>query len=122
MLVGVLGAIVRPTDDPHILQLDCLASDFYRDRAYPTSLCYNPFDEPRRVKLTIGTGVSDVYDAVRDEFVCRNATDTAMIEIPADSAMVLVIATTGDARLATAHARGSTASLCPIAAPEPEIL
>ena len=86
---------MRPTDDPHILQLDCLASDFYRDRAYPTLLCYNPYDEPHRVKISIGTGVSDLYDAVRDEFVCRNATDTAMIEIPADSAVVLVIAPTG---------------------------
>ncbi len=94
-IVGVLGAIVRTTDDPHILQLDCLASDFYRDRAYPTSLCYNPHDEPRRVKLAIGTGPSDLYDAVRDEFACRNAKDTAVIQIPADSAVVLVIAPTG---------------------------
>ncbi len=86
---------MKPTDDPHILQLDCLASDFYRDRAYPTSLCYNPHDEPRRVKLAIGTSPSDLYDAVRDEFACRNAKDTAVIQIPADSAVVLVIAPTG---------------------------
>ena len=94
-IVGVLGAIVRPTDDPHILQLDCLASDFYRDRAYPTFLCYNPYDGPRRVKLAAGTGASDLYDAVRDEFVCRNAKATAVIQVPADSAVVLVIAPAG---------------------------
>ncbi len=47
------------------------------------------------MKFAIGTGASDLYDALKDEFVCRNATDTAMIEIPAGSAVVLVIAPTG---------------------------
>jgi hypothetical protein len=34
--VGMLGALIRPTNEPYILQLDCLATDFFRDRAYPT--------------------------------------------------------------------------------------
>jgi hypothetical protein len=41
--VGMLGALVRPASDPRILQLDCLATDFFRDKAYPTFLYYNPY-------------------------------------------------------------------------------
>jgi len=35
-----------------ILQLDCLATDFFHDRAYPTYLYYNPYALRRRFRST----------------------------------------------------------------------
>ena len=43
--VGLLAGIIGRTNDEKILQLDCLATDFYRPPAYPTYLVYNPYDE-----------------------------------------------------------------------------
>src|SRR5690606_35394315 len=39
--VGIFGSIIRPTDVDGILQLDLLATDFFRDEAYPSYLCYD---------------------------------------------------------------------------------
>jgi hypothetical protein len=93
--VGMLGSIVRPTDKPCILQLDCLATDFFRGEAYPTFLCYNPYPEPRAFSLAVGSTTSDLYDAVTHRFVARNASDRANVTLAADSASVLVVAPAG---------------------------
>ena len=93
--VGMLGALVRPTSDPRILQLDCLATDFFHEDAYPTFLCYDPFLEERRFDIVIGPAFSDVYDAVRHEFVARHTTGRASVTLPPDSAAVFVIVPTG---------------------------
>jgi len=73
--VGMLGAIVRPTSDSRILQLDCLATDFFRGKAWPTLLCYNPYSEPRNFEFAVGTAASDIYDAIGGEFVARGVRD-----------------------------------------------
>ena len=70
--VGLLGAIIRPTNVPRILQLDCLATDFFHDRVWPTFLCYNPYSEARAFELAVGTERSDLYDAVTRKFLKRN--------------------------------------------------
>ena len=90
--VGLLGAIVRPTSVPRILQLDCLATDFFHDRAWPTFLCYNPYPERRTFEFTTGASASDLYDAVSRTFVKRDVRHTATLTIPADSASVIVVA------------------------------
>src|SRR5690606_3871789 len=38
--VGIYGSIIRKTNIEQILQLDCLATDFYRKEAYPTYLYF----------------------------------------------------------------------------------
>ena len=89
--VGLLGAIVRPTTVPRILQLDCLASDFFHDRAYPTFLCYNPYPEKRSFAVTIGATRADLYDAVTHQWLERGAVGAATVTLPADTAAVLVV-------------------------------
>ncbi len=92
---GILGAIVRPTGDPRILQLDCLATDFYRERAWPTFLCYNPYSEERRFAFDAGPAPSDLYDAVAGGFVARGVRGLTPLTLPPDSAAVIVVAPAG---------------------------
>jgi hypothetical protein len=93
--VGLLGAIVRPTSVPRILQLDCLATDFFRDRAWPTFLCYNPYPESRTFEFALRAGPSDLYDAVTGQFLKRNVRQQTKLTLPADSAAVIVVAPAG---------------------------
>ena len=67
--VGMLGGIVQATNVPCVLQLDCLATDFFRCEAYPTFLCYNPYPEERTFELAVGVSSADLYDAVTHQFV-----------------------------------------------------
>ncbi len=89
--VGFLGAIVNKTNDEKILQLDCLATDFYHDKAYPTWLYFNPHDQPAEVKIEIGPAPKDLYDAAAHVFVAENVQGTPHMTIPPDSAIVLVL-------------------------------
>lgn len=93
--VGMLGAIVGRTSDEKILALDCLATDFYRQPAYPTKLLYNPYIQKKQIVISIGAGRHDLYDAVSGRFVKKNVTGQARISIEADSAVLLVAAPSG---------------------------
>ena len=93
--VGLLGAIVRPTSVPRILQLDCLATDFFHDQAWPTFLCYNPYAGPRTFEFGVGPKPSDLYDAVTRQFLKRNVRHETKLTLPADSAALIVVAPTG---------------------------
>jgi len=93
--VGILGGIVRTTNVDGILQLDLLKTDYFHDQAYPTYLYYNPHDSEKTVELALGERSCDLYDAVSDQVIQSNASDTASIEIPADSARIIVLAPAG---------------------------
>jgi hypothetical protein len=60
--VGIFGSIIEKTDVQGILKLDLLATDFYREEAYPTHLYYNPYSEIKEIKVALGSG--SVYDLV----------------------------------------------------------
>lgn len=93
--VGFFGGIIAPTNDPRILRLDCLATDFFRDRAYPTYLYYNPYREPRKVRISVGSEPRDVYDATRDAFVRRSVRGSTDLLLAPDSAALIVLAPSG---------------------------
>ncbi|NQT39102.1 MAG: hypothetical protein HQ581_16505 [Planctomycetes bacterium] len=93
--VGILGGIIRPTNDEKILQLDCLATDFYRPAAYPTYLYYNPHDTAKQISVDVGREPRDLYDACTDTFLRRNVLGKTTITIPADSAVLLVLPPSG---------------------------
>jgi hypothetical protein len=92
---GVLGAIVRPTSLPHVLQLDLLATDFFHDRAYPTFLFYNPYAEEKRVTFDAGPRGVDLYDALTHRVVGRSSGGKATVVLSPDSAAVIVLAPAG---------------------------
>jgi hypothetical protein len=88
---GILGAIVRPTSDARILQIDCLATDFFRAPAYPTFLYYNPHSQARRVSLALGEQAVTVYDLVGKQILARKVKGKTKIFVPADSAVIAVV-------------------------------
>ncbi len=93
--VGIFGSIVRTTNVPALLQLDCLATDFFRPRAYPTSLCYNPYPKARKFHLAVGPQPSDLYDAVTHRVLERGVQDKTEVTLPADSAAVITVIPAG---------------------------
>ncbi|REE78653.1 hypothetical protein A8990_12550 [Paenibacillus taihuensis] len=93
--VGIFGGIVGQTEEPAILQLDCLKTDYFRDKAYPTYLIYNPHDGPRTVAIDAGSVASDIYDAASHAYLTRGAQGRTVILLPADTAVVAVIVPSG---------------------------
>ncbi len=90
--VGFLGGIVRKTNVTGILQLDCLATDFYRDRAYPTYLLYNPHAAAKTVTIDVGARPSRLYDAATHRTLKTGARGRTPVTIAPDTAIVLVVA------------------------------
>jgi len=93
--VGMLATVVNTTNVEKILQLDLLATDYYHAPAYPTFLYYNPYGTPQTVDVNVGSVPTDVYDTVSQEIVKINVSGIVEVNIPADSAMVLVFAPAG---------------------------
>jgi hypothetical protein len=93
--VGMLGAVVETTNVEKILQLDLLTTDYYHAPAYPTFLYYNPYGTPQTVDVNVGSVPTDVYDTVSQEIVKINVSGIVEVNIPADSAVVIVLAPAG---------------------------
>ncbi len=93
--VGIFGGIIDTTNIPMILQLDLLKTDYFHDQAYPSYLYYNPYQEEKTVELDVGSGVHDIYDAVQNSFISTGVTGQTTINIPADGALLAVIAPSG---------------------------
>jgi hypothetical protein len=96
-LSGVFGAIVQPTNVPQILQLDLLATDFYRDQAHPTFLYYNPLPSSQSVDVQLEAGLFDLYDAAADRYLARGVSGQHAIAIDANEAVQLVVVPAGGA-------------------------
>jgi hypothetical protein len=89
--VGVLGAIVSETNVPYILQLDVIATDFYKSNSYPTYLYYNPFATTQEVNIELETH-SDLYDITSGKFIRKNVIGTISIPLLFESASLIVVA------------------------------
>lgn len=93
--VGVMAAVIEKTNIEKILQLDLLATDYYHAPAYPTYLYYNPYATPQVVDINVGSAPVDIYDTVSQQMLNVNVSGMAHVTIPADSAIVAVLAPTG---------------------------
>ncbi len=93
---GVLGSVIKTTNVEKILQLDLLATDFYRDAAHKTFLYYNPHPTDQSVAIDLGSGQPyDLYDAASNRFVRRSATGNTFFNVPKDNAVMLVLVPSG---------------------------
>lgn len=88
--VGLLAAAVGQTSDDHILEIDCLATDFHHAPAYPTHLYFNPYAEAKQVAVDVGNEPVDLYDLVTGGFIARSVRGRVAIPLPADAVRVLV--------------------------------
>ena len=93
--VGIFGGIIRMTNIEGILQLNCLATDYYRAPAYPTYLYFNPHEMGKQVEIDVGTDPRDLYDAVSGTYLKRRAAGRTTFGIPGDAAVLLVVAPSG---------------------------
>lgn len=93
--VGTLGGILSRTSDEQILQIDLLRTDYFHARAYPTFLVYNPHPVATKFEADFGPKRCDLYDAVADRVVKRNITGKTALELPADTAAVIIAAPAG---------------------------
>jgi hypothetical protein len=89
--VGIYGGIIKKTNVEKILQLDCLATDFFSEDAYPTYLYFNPYREMKEVEIELDDASYDIYDIVSRTRVARNVTGKSTIGIEPDNAAVIVI-------------------------------
>ncbi len=90
--IGYLGAILEKTNDPKILKIDLLKTDFFKDEAYPTYLLFNPYNLPKIVELAVGNEDVDIYEALTETFFSQSVNGIVNITIPANEAVVLTIA------------------------------
>ena len=93
--VGIFGGIIRTTNVEGILQLNCLATDYFHAPAYPTYLYFNPHPERREVEIDVGAEPKDLYDAVSNRFLLKDVMGKASFRVPADSAVLLVVVPSG---------------------------
>lgn len=99
--VGIFGAIIKKTNVDKILQLNCLATDFYHTKAYPTYLYYNPYSTKKAVKYNSNSEKVDLYDVISGKYATKNVGESGaeftigpdsaclIIEIPAGSKLTL---------------------------------
>lgn len=83
--VGIFGSIIKATNIKGILRLDLLATDFYRDKAYPTYLYYNPHEVVKNVQLTGDHGL--VYNMLTKELDGKNS---GFVSVPPKQSVVVV--------------------------------
>jgi len=88
--VGIAGAIISKTNVENILRLDLLATDFYKEKAYPSYLFYNPNPEVKEVTVAIGKEKSKIYDAIQRAFIAEKVKDNFTFKISKENAALLV--------------------------------
>ena len=89
--VGFLGGLISPTNDAKIFRFDCLKTDYFHGKAYPTFLYFNPYTKSKKVEVQLDEGKFDLYDAVSNKFLKKNAKGKTSFTIPADNAVLLVV-------------------------------
>ena len=88
--VGIFGGIITGTDNEKILQLDCLKTDFFHDKAYPSYLYFNPYSEEKEIHIEVGPEQVNLYDSVSKRWVEKNVKGTTSLRLAEDSAAVIV--------------------------------
>lgn len=97
--VGIFGGIVAKTNVEGILKLDVLATDFYRNKSYPTYLLYNPYATNRTVSYIIkGKKAVDLYDVISQKFIAKGVLGKRNINLSKNNS-VLIVETIANAKL-----------------------
>ena len=89
--VGIAGSIISRTNVENILQLDLLATDFYRADAFPSFLYYNPNQEDKTVNIEVGKYKVKIYNTIKRAFVGNDITNKFSFNIDKQQSALLVI-------------------------------
>ena len=90
--VGLFGSTIQKTNIEGILQLDLLATDSFKDPAYPTYLYYNPHRTSQWVEVLLGDKTYDLYDLVSAKFVAKTVKGKTFIKVPGHGSAVIALA------------------------------
>ncbi len=94
--VGIFGAIIQPTNVDRILRIDCLATDMYlKQKAYPTYLFYNPYQDTKNISTDVGSQPVDIYDTVNRVMLKTGVKGEVTFDLSGDSARLLVYVPAG---------------------------
>lgn len=88
--VGIAGAIISKTNIENILQLDLLATDFYKAEAYPSYLYYNPNPETKDVTISVGKNEVKIYDVTKRAFISQSAKEDFTFKMEKENSVVLI--------------------------------
>ncbi len=88
--VGIAGSIISKTNVENILQLDLLATDFYKPEAYPSYLYYNPNPIAKEVTIPVGPDEVKVYDTTQRAFISTSAKENFTFKLEKENAAVLI--------------------------------
>jgi hypothetical protein len=88
--VGIAGSIISRTNVENILQLDLLATDFYKEEAFPSYLYYNPNPEIKEVTISVGQNEVKIYDAIKRAFITQSAKGDFTFAMEKENSAVLV--------------------------------
>ena len=92
-------AIVRPTDDKYILQLDASRTDFLSRKTFPTYVYYNPWKGHRSVSLAAPPIFQnkriEIYDLSQHRMMQKGAHENLKVELEPLSAKALVVLPAG---------------------------
>ncbi len=94
---GFMAALFETSNIPGILKIDCVATEAFPPKTYPTFLYYNPYPTAQQIELDAGEQPKNLYDAVTSRFIQTNASGRVVLNIEADAALVLVHVPAGDA-------------------------
>jgi hypothetical protein len=82
---------VGRTSDEKILQIDLLATDYFKDANYPTYLYYNPYTTNATFTVNHGAGPNDLLNIVTEQFLRTNVSGSVALTLPPDTAAVVVV-------------------------------
>ncbi len=88
--VGIAGAIISRTNIENILQLDLLATDFYKAEAFPSYLYYNPNPEIKEVTISVDKNEVKIYDTTKRAFISQSAQGDFTFKLEKENSAVLV--------------------------------
>lgn len=85
------GELVKPTEDPYIVQMNLSRSDFLCAKAFPSYLYYNPWGESKQVTLALERGSFDVYDISAHKFIVQGKSGRFALKVPANESRVIAV-------------------------------
>ncbi len=90
--VGFFGGIIRSTNVPEILQINCTNADFFASqKSYDTYLYFNPYGTNQKVNIDLGKSKFDLYDLNSRKIISKNATGKTSFSIQGQSSAMLVL-------------------------------
>ena len=90
--VGFFGGIIKATNVPEILQINCTNADFFASqKSFDTYLYFNPYDTTQKVNINLGEGKYHLYDLNTQKVVKKNASKITSFPVSVQSSTTLVL-------------------------------